>query len=163
MTTVAPPPPRFVIKGWHVLIMFLLFFGADIAVNTVFMIKAYSTFPGETSMTPYEDGLAYNAALKQRRQQALLGWKLAAGAEAPDTLRVEVSDRTGAPLRGLRVSADLQRPATETGRHSVSFQETAPGVYTALHQHLDGAWDMEVSAQDSQGRLAKADRRLIQP
>ena len=56
-----------VLKGWHVLAGFLVFFGVDIAVNTVFMVSAYRTFPGEISMTPYEDGIAFNASLRQRR------------------------------------------------------------------------------------------------
>ena len=56
----APTRPAFTLKGWHVLVGMLLFFGADIAVNTVFMMDAYRTYPGEGSQTPYEDGLAYN-------------------------------------------------------------------------------------------------------
>jgi len=163
MSTTTETPPRFVLKGWHVLVAFLVFFGADIGINTVFMVSAYKTFPGETTLTPYEDGLAYNSALKQRRAQAALGWKLAAGVDAPDALRVEVVDRAGAPVRGLRVSALLQRPATEDGQRTATFKETAPGVYIARDGRLTGAWDVEVTAVNDRGDVAKADRRLYQP
>ena len=162
MTATAKRAP-FVIKGWHVLAAFVVFFGVDIAVNTVFMVSAYKTFPGETTLTPYEDGLAYNAALKQRRAQADLGWRLTAGVAPADQLRVEVVDRGGAPVGGLTVTGKLQRPATETGEHTLPLKEVSPGVYAAREQGLTGAWDLEVTAVNRRGDTAKADRRLYQP
>ena len=155
--------PGFQIKGWHVLAAMLLFFGGDIVVNTLFMVDAYKTYPGESSLTPYEDGLAYNAALQQRQAQAALGWRISAGSVGDQGLQVQVVDKAGAPLRGLRVSGELQRPATEAGSRTVALQETAPGVYTAVAAGLHGAWDLNVTALDGQGRKALADRRLILP
>ena len=159
--TLTESRPHFVLKGWHVLIGFLLFFGVDIAVNAAFMISAYRTFPGETSVTPYEDGLAYNAALKQLRDQEALGWRITADRAAPGELLVQASDKAGAPLRGLHITAMLQRPATETGRKVVTFDETAPGVYTAAVGPLVGAWDLNLTAHDEHGHKALAERRLV--
>jgi nitrogen fixation protein FixH len=153
--------PGFVLKGWHVLVMILAFFGADIAVNTVFIVDAYKTFPGETSVTPYEDGLAYDKTAAQVRAQEALGWRIAASAGAGG-LEVQALDRAGAPLRGLKVSGQLTRPATETGKTAVRFAETAPGVYSASAA-LTGAWDLTVTVSDSHGRSVVADRRLVLP
>jgi nitrogen fixation protein FixH len=153
----------FVLKGWHVLAALVVFFGIDIAVNTYFMVAAYRTFPGETSVTPYEDGLAYNTALQQRRAQAQLGWRLTGGVGAPDRIRVEVFDPSGAPLSGLRVTANLRRPATDAGQHTATLRETGPGVYTAEHERLPGAWDLDVTARNDRGDTARAERRLYQP
>jgi nitrogen fixation protein FixH len=161
--TATAKPAHFTLKGWHVLVGFVVFFGIDIAINTVFMVSAYKTFPGETTLTPYEDGLAYNAALKQKRQQAALGWRLAAGVEDHDQLRVEVVDRTGAPIKGLQVMGKLERPATEDGERTLPLKEVAPGVYAARPGGLTGAWDFEVTAVNARGDVAKADRRLYQP
>lgn len=155
--------PHFVLKGWHVLVGFLLFFGADIAVNTIFMVQAYRTFPGEASVTPYEDGLAYNKALAQERAQRALGWKIDAGGDASGALTVQAFDAKGAPLGDLHVVAQLQRPATETGRKVATFSETAPGVYSANVGPLSGAWDLEVTAHDEHGDKALAEHRLILP
>lgn len=163
MNPAAAPPPRFVIKGWHVLVAFVLFFGADIAVNAAFMVSAYRTFPGETSVTPYEDGIAYNKALAQQRAQAALGWRLTAGLESPGRIRVEAFDRAGAPLRGLHLTARLQRPATEDGARVVTFGEIAPGAYAAPAPGLSGAWDIDVTAHDSAGHTMLAQRRLVAP
>jgi nitrogen fixation protein FixH len=163
MTTTDLAPRGFVLKGWHVLAAFILFFGVDIAVNTVFMMSAYKTFPGETSLTPYEDGVAYNATLRQRRAQATLGWKLAAGVQGAGLVRVDASDRSGAPIHGLAVSVRLERPATESGERDLQLRESAPGVYTAGANGLVGAWDLDVTARDAAGHVASADRRLTLP
>ncbi len=161
--TSTPRPASFVIKGWHVLAAFIVFFGVDIAVNAIFMVSAFRTFPGETSMTPYEDGVAYNATLRQKRAQAALGWRVAAGPDGADAVRVDVSDRTGAPLEGLKVTVHLERPATEAGQRSFDLREVQPGVYKVRTGVLSGAWDLDVTARNDRGDVAKADRRLSAP
>jgi nitrogen fixation protein FixH len=155
--------PAFTIKGWHVLVAFIAFFGLVIAVNTVFMVQAYRTFPGETSVTPYEDGLAYNTTLKQLQDQKALGWRITAGVSPAGRVQVQAFDRAGAPLHGLRMSGELLRPATETGRRMIAFQETAPGVYVAAEGVLSGAWDLSLTALDERGHKAVAERRLVLP
>ncbi|HEX7759297.1 MAG TPA: FixH family protein [Caulobacteraceae bacterium] len=161
--TVAGTRPHFVLKGWHVLIGFLLFFGVDIAVNTVFMVSAYRTFPGETSMTPYEDGVAYNKALQQRRDQEALGWGITADGSASGRLQVQASDRTGLPLRHLHISGLLRRPATENGAKVVTFDEASPGLYTASAGRLSGAWDLGLTIHDEHAHKAVAEHRLVLP
>ena len=163
MTTPAAARRPFILTGWHVLAMLVAFFGIDIAINTVFMVKAYSTFPGEISKTPYEDGLAYNSDLAQKRAQAALGWRLAAGPDGSGHLRVDAADRTGAPVRGLKVQVHIERPATEDGQSDVTLREAEPGVYRADTAPLRGAWDLSVTADDGHGHVAKADRRVLQP
>ena len=161
--TPAAPHPRFVIKGWHVLVAFLLFFGADIAVNTIFMVSAYRTFPGETSVTPYEDGLAYDSAIAQQRAQAALGWRMTAGFTDKGDVQVQVFDRSGAPVNGLIVVGRLQRPATETGSKTVTLKAVGPGLYVGSPAGIKGAWDLDVTAHDQQGHKMVAERRLMAP
>jgi nitrogen fixation protein FixH len=158
----AAPPPAFVLTGWHVLAGFVLFFGADIAVNTVFMVSAYRTFPGETSVTPYEDGLAYNATLAQQKAQGALGWRMSVAVDGR-RLRLEAFDRAGAPLRGLHVVARLQRPATEAGAQVVTFEEAAPGAYVAAPGARAGAWDADFTVHDAAGHAFLAQRRVVLP
>jgi nitrogen fixation protein FixH len=160
--SVAEPRPRFVINGWHVLIGLVLFFAADIAVNTVFMVSAYRTFPGQTEVTPYEDGLVYNSALKQLLEQQALGWRFTAAATG-GAVRIEAFDRSGRPITGLHATGLLRRPATEAGRRDLTFHETAPGVYVSAGPPAGGAWDLDLTAVDAQGRRAVAERRLVLP
>jgi nitrogen fixation protein FixH len=61
------------------------------------------------------------------------------------------------------VTAKLERPATETGRLSPAFRETAPGRYEADIGRETGAWDLTAEARDAHGRLFTAERRLMWP
>ncbi|MGA0604073.1 FixH family protein [Caulobacter sp. KR2-114] len=155
--------PGFRINGWHVLAALVLFFAADIAINTLFIVRAYKTFPGEVSVTPYEDGLLYDAALKQKTAQDALGWRLTAGALDGERITVTAADAKGAAIGGLTVSGLLQRPATETGKRTVAFREVSPGTYEARAGDLGGAWDLNLTATDAKGHKFLAERRLVQP
>lgn len=160
----AAPAPRtgFRVTGWHVLAGVLSFFAMVIAVDVVFTVLAVRTFPGEVSVTPYEDGLLYNRKLARMEAQAELGWRAAASAE-PGRVVVELRDGAGAPLSGLAVSGQLERPATEAGKKPLRFAETAPGVYVATPGGLSGTWDLSAAAQDAAGRRLEAERRLTWP
>ncbi|MFI4933596.1 MAG: FixH family protein [Caulobacterales bacterium] len=153
----------FRLTGWHVLGAFVVFFGITAAVNALMVVDAYSTFSGEVSSTPYEDGLAYDSELGQQRAQAALGWRMSAGVIAPDAVRLTASDQAGAPVSGLRIVARLERPATEAGRRDLKFREVAPGDYEARPGAIVGAWDLRLSAYDAKGRRFDAERRLVAP
>ncbi|MDP3803546.1 FixH family protein [Brevundimonas sp.] len=153
--------PPFVVKGWHVAAGVVAFFALVVGVDAAFLVMAYRTHPGQVAARPYEAGLIYNAELERLRVQDALGWR--AGAEArANGLDVLMQDREGRPLTGLRVSATLQRPATEQGRAEVVLGETAPGRY-AVDRALSGAWDARIEAADDAGRTFIAERRLTWP
>jgi len=158
MTHVATEP-GFRIKGWHVLLGFVAFFGVVIAVDTAFIIMSVRSFPGQVSVTPYEDGLLYDRKLAQIATQERLGWRAGAAAE-PDAVVLEMRDQAGAPLTGLDVTGKLERPATEAGRRTLRFQEVSAGRYVAQPGRLAGAWDLTAIAQGTQGERFEAERRL---
>ena len=155
-----PAQHGFRLTGWHFLAIIVAFFAVVITVDVSFAVMAYKTFPGEVSVTPYEDGLLYNKKLAQIAAQEKLGWKAAAGAE-PGAVVLIVEDAGGKPVRGLRVSGKLERPATETGRLNAAFHETAPGRYEADIGRETGAWDLTAEARDDAGHLFMAERRLM--
>ena len=62
-----------------------------IAVDLVFVIQAVRTYPGEVSVTPYEDGLAYNKRIAQLEAQEQLGWTAGVAAE-PGAVLVKLRD-----------------------------------------------------------------------
>lgn len=149
----------FRIKGWHVLAAVTAFFGVVIAVDTTFMVAAYRSHPGQVSVTPYEDGLAYNRAVAQRRAQAALGWSATAAA-ADKAVVIEIADARGEPVSDLKLAGLLRRPATEAGEIPLAFKETAPGRYQARVTPPAGAWDLHVGAA---GQPFQAERRLAWP
>ena len=152
----------FRIKGWHVLVAMIAFFGVITAVNAVFISAALRTYPGEVSITPYEDGLAFNRRLAQQEAQAALGWRAAADARAGG-VEVRLVDRDGHLLSGLEVKATLQRPATESGAQHLTLSEQSAGVYVASASGLTGAWDLTLTAVDQGGQTFEAERRLTWP
>jgi nitrogen fixation protein FixH len=160
--TLAEPRRGFRLTGWHVLAALVIFFGVTIAADAIMVMDAYRSFPGEVASSPYEEGLAYDSQLDQQRRQAALGWSMTIGLVGSG-VRLTAIDRNGAPLPGLRITARLERPATEQGRRNVEFREVAPGVYQAPVGPLSGAWDLRLSAIDARGRRFDAERRLIAP
>lgn len=159
--TAGAKKPAFIIKGWHVLVGFILFFGIIIGTDAWFMVLAYRTFSGQVAANPYEAGLAYNATLAQRARQDALGWR-ATITDAGDELQVAVVDRAGAPVESLKVVATLERPATEKGSRSLSLKPAAPGLYAAPLA-LSGAWDVHVVAEGANAARFEAERRLVRP
>lgn len=149
----------FRITGWHVLFAVVGFFGVVIAVDATFLVVAYRSHPGQVSVTPYEDGLAYNRDVARHRAQLALGWS-ATAAPAPGGVAVQVADAAGQPVRGLVLTGLLRRPATEAGEIPLTFAETAPGSYFAPARPTAGAWDMEANAGN---KPFKAERRLTWP
>lgn len=154
--------PAFTIKGWHVLVGFIAFFGIVIAVDVGFAMAAYRTFSGEAIHDPYEAGILYNNTLAQRRREAQLGWK-ATIAEQGDVVVVRVADRAGKAIEGLTVSGVLVRPATVKGQKALRFTPDGAGGYRADTSSLDGAWDLHVIAKAPSGAVFEADRRMVRP
>ena len=149
----------FRIKGWHVLAAVVGFFAVVIGVDAAFLVAAYRSFPGQVSVTPYEDGLAFNRDVARRQAQAALGWS-ATAAPVAGGVQVEIADRQGAPVQGLALTGLLRRPATEAGEIALKFSEASPGRYFATARPGGGAWDLEASAKD---HPFKAGRRLTWP
>lgn len=155
MSTARP----FTITGWHVLAAVVAFFGVVVAVDSAFLIAAYRSHPGQVSVTPYEDGLAFNREVARRRAQVALGWT-AAVAPSAGGLVVELRDSVGAPVSGQQLSGLLRRPATEAGEFRLTFSEASPGHYLARVRPAPGAWD--VTVRSDKGAF-EAERRLTWP
>jgi nitrogen fixation protein FixH len=160
----AMPDPRraFQIRGWHVLAGVTAFFAVVIAVDVTFMVLAIRTFPGQVSVTPYEDGLLYNRKIAQLKAQEQLGWQAAAEA-APRAVMLEFRDREGRPVGGLQIAGSLERPATQAGKIALRFTEAGPGRYVAPAGPAPGGWDLTVEARGREGERFIAERRLTWP
>lgn len=152
----------FEVRGWHVLAGVTAFFAIVAAVDASFMVMAIRTFPGQVSVTPYEDGLLYNRHIAQLEAQDRLGWSATAGAEAGQ-VALEFRDQQGRPLSGLAITGRLERPATEAGRIALRFAEAEPGRYVATTGRISGAWDLTTQAQAPTGGSFVAERRLTWP
>ncbi len=155
-------PPRFTIKGRHVLVAFVLFFGLIAAVDAVFISLAYRTFSGQVAKNPYEAGLLYDRTLAKRAAQAKLGWSATLAAGGDGVVELVITDRDGRGVDGLKVEATLDRPATDAGGQTLSLTGRGDGRYAA-DADLSGAWDIEVIATGPDGVRFETGRRVIAP
>lgn len=158
-----PEPTGKALKGWHVLVIMLSFFGVMFAVNGVFLYHAIVSFPGEDVKKSYVQGLTYNDTLATRAAQAELGWSAELGLQDED-LVFRLQDAAGAPLSNLAVIGELRRNATQDADQAVIFQPVGAGEYRVENVQLEiGQWTLRVSVFDAGGErlLLNVDKTVI--
>ncbi|WP_339745473.1 FixH family protein [uncultured Maricaulis sp.] len=127
------------LRGWHVLVMILMFFGVTIGVNATFITLALTTFPGEDVPHSYVQGINYNDTIERRRAQAELGWTARFNA-ADDALLLEVLDAEGTPVSGLALTGSMVHPDSMQDC-PLTFAADRPGIYRAsLDCDASGRW-----------------------
>jgi nitrogen fixation protein FixH len=135
------------LKGKHVLFILLGFFGIVFAVNAVFLYEALKTLPGEEPGATYEAGLRYNSTLAEQRAQNELHWAHKVQVLPGSRIAVSVTGADGAPVAGLSVTADFERPAAKSA-HAAVFKEVDSGRYEAAGDMLEaGSWIIALTAQ----------------
>ena len=160
--TDTPGPRTSVITGRHVLFAVVAFFAVVIGLDTLFTVWAVQTFPGEVSPRAYEDGLAYNRILAERRAESALGWRTrVTQGSAPGHVTARFVDAAGRPIEGLTVKAAFTRPATQSGSRTAMLTAAPADQYAGGPALADGAWDLTLTASDAQGREFQARRRLV--
>ena len=139
------------LKGWHVLLIMLGFFGVVFAVNGVFLYHAITSFPGEDVKKSYVQGLGYNNILAERAAQAELGWQAEAGFQDGDMI-VRLQDADNLPISNMLVVGDLRRLATSQEDRAIAFTPGLDGEYTTSVGALaSGQWLLRVNVFDTEG------------
>ncbi|MGH1421564.1 MAG: FixH family protein [Hyphomonas sp.] len=163
MTDFVIPQRSRELKGWHVLMWMLGFFGIMFAVNGVFLYQALTSFPGEDVEKSYLQGLNYNDTLNARAAQEALGWTAAIGVE-DGMLIVAISDDANVPVSGLNLSGTIHRQSTTKNDMILQFSALGNETYAAPIPGLgQGLWGVDVSAhhEGEEGVVFEATRTLI--
>ena len=156
------PAPEKELKGWHVLLIMLTFFGVMFAVNGVFLYHAITSFPGEDVKKSYVQGLNYNDTLAARAAQAELGWLAEAGVDN-DQIVFRLHDADDKPLSNYSVIGELRRSATRDHDQAVTFAANYDGSYvTDAAQLQPGQWYLRITVLDeaAENVLFKVDKTL---
>lgn len=155
------------LRGIHVLVGLLAFFGAVIAVNVAFAVVAVRSFPGEDVRRSYLQGLRYNDTLAERRAQAALGWRASAvldASAAGAVLNVEISAREGRALDGLTLRGELQWPTDSRLDQALTFEPRGGGAYSARLGDLpSGRWRLRARAENPAGQSLDLESELAWP
>jgi nitrogen fixation protein FixH len=136
------------VKGRHVLMSLIGFFGVMLIANGLFVYFALSTFTGSDS-DPYRRGLHYNETLAAAERQAEKGWQSALSYdEGKQRLSLGLIDHQSRPVTGLQIEAVVGRPVTDKEDHALLLKEEASGVYSADIDLPPGQWVVSATTQD---------------
>jgi nitrogen fixation protein FixH len=121
-----------------------------VAVNGAMIFFAQSTFSGLDTTKAYQQGLAYNATLKEARANAALGWTarteftaIAGGRH----IAITISSKDGDPVEGLHVVAHLVRPVSTAFDQLLILHHEGSGTYGAdLALPAGGSWELRLTA-----------------
>jgi|SRR5579871_2536296 len=153
------------LNGYHVVTTLLVTFAVVLAVNVLFIVKAYTTFRGEDEQKPYLQGIEYNDTLNRRALQTRLGWKATVTAARMGTNRARIavflSDRNGAPISHISLEAYLRHPSDSGRDHKVDLRPMGEGIYEGTADDVQaGAWDLNLVAPSAVATPFEADRRI---
>ena len=155
------------IRGIHVLLALLSFFGIIIIVNVAFALVAVRSFPGEDVRRSYLQGLRYNDTLAERRAQASLGWRASAALSASAdgaVLNVGLATQDRRPLDGLTLRGALQWPTDSRRDQALVFESVGAGIYAARLGDLPpGRWRLRAHAEDPSGAALDIESELTWP
>ncbi len=150
------------ITGRTVLFWLFGFFGVVFLANGIFIYFALGSFPGVAVDSAYQAGQAYNREIAAARSQADLDWQVSSLLETGGMLIVRATDRDGAPLYGLRVTAVLRHPAHEAGDIEAEFRGEGGGRYVAeLGRLPKGNWDLVLEIEQNGVRKFKSENRIF--
>lgn len=152
------------LKGRHILMMLIAFFGVTVGVNTIFITKAVSSFTGEDVKKSYRQGLNYNETIQSRSQQADLNWTVKSNLIETSSERqriiVRITDRNDRPVIGLTIDAMLKRPTDLAKDVPTIFTERGDGIYQAELELFSGQWVLKATAT-SQGQNFRFEDRFV--
>lgn len=137
------------LRGIHVFWWVAGFFAVTIALDSLFVVWAIQTFPGEQVKNSYVLGLDFNHEVARRKAQEQLGWAAEIGVrgEPSRMLVVRVKDAGAAAVTGLQMSASIHL-AGQASSQTLKLAEQLPGDYVAPLDLPAGA-HIEIAASAS--------------
>jgi nitrogen fixation protein FixH len=137
------------LKGRHVLMALVVFFGVMLIANGIFVYFAVATFSGGDTSNAYRKGLDYNETLAAAERLAARGWQSQiAYDDRTGRLSLTVRDRHAVPVTGLGIEAALSRPASDREDRAVRLTEAEPGIYAAEVKLAPGLWVIAVAPSE---------------
>jgi nitrogen fixation protein FixH len=144
---------------------FVAFFVSFITVDAVMVYLAVGSFSGVSTQNAYQEGLAYNETLAEARREKALGWTMdvgfAATGERQGRLSVTLLDRSGAPLHGATVTAELVRPTQEGLDFTVPLAGAGQSFAADLELPLSGQWEVRLVAARADATLHHRQRIIV--
>jgi nitrogen fixation protein FixH len=137
------------LRGRHVLLGLVAFFGVIFLVNGIFAYYAITTFGGGDTSNPYQKGLNYNDTVAEAARDAELGWQAQLTyVTSSGRLVFSLTDRDGHKVSGLHFNGIVGRPATDRDDLSTKFNEAESGDYAATVRLAPGQWIVQLHSDE---------------
>lgn len=137
------------LTGWHVLAMFVLFFGTIVTVNLTLAYNAVRTFPGLEAKNSYMVSQSFNA---DRAAQEALGWDVRAYTDR-GALVLDI-EKDGIAVAPEIVSATFGR-ATHVGDDQTPVFVFDGDAFRAPVTVGPGNWNLRLVATAADGTVFK--------
>jgi len=148
MNTTTKPKRRF--TGRDMLLIVVGFFALIFLMNAALAYFALGSWPGLLVKNGYDASQSYNQRAEQARIQAVLGWNSTFGISA-GRAEFAITDKTGAPVRGLDLTVAAARPTNEAEDRMLEISELPDGTYGGAAALAPGSWVISVLAEDKTG------------
>ena len=155
---------EFQLTGWHVLLMLVAFFGVVFTVNGIFIYYSQTTWTGLLPGNGYEASRRYNKEAAKARAILAKGWQTKVLVPKDGRIIIELRDRKGKPVSGLKASGSAMRPVGMKGDRMITFRERGIGRYVLEGEALaTGAWRMDVKFTRSGELQWRAQAEFVVP
>jgi nitrogen fixation protein FixH len=156
----------FVLEGWHVLALFIAFFGVVGAVNAMMMTYALRTMPGLDARNGYDPSQRWNTEIRAVEAQDALGWRADAGVRLIDgrmQVSLQLANRDGRPVDMVYVEARLAHPSDRKRDLVMALDKVADGRHVGVAAGGSaGAWDLVIDVKSAiDGRTAWRSRQRV--
>lgn len=134
------------LRGWHILLAFIAFYGVIITVNMTLAVSAVRTFPGLEVKNSYVASQFFDA---DREAQLALGWEIDLSTEG-DELSLRITDALG-PVAPEITRATLGRPTHVGEDQEVVFHFDGERHLAVIKPLSRGNWNLRLAAVADNG------------
>jgi nitrogen fixation protein FixH len=129
------------LTGYHILAMFVAFFGVVIAVNVFMAREAISTFGGVVVENSYVASQHFNRWLDEAASEKALGWDAVTTRSANGHVQVALK---GVPAGDIGVTAVARHPLGRMADQAMTFHRTADGGFVSDQALPAGRWRLRL-------------------
>jgi nitrogen fixation protein FixH len=162
-TGTAAKPEGFILNGYHILMIFIAFFGVIITVNLIMARAAVTNWTGLVVKNSYVASQHFNEKIAAHDEIAALGWRETARAEGRNFIW-GVTDAKGATVAARRVTVSFTRPIGVKDDATVVAAPLPDGSLAPIPFPAPGRWNVTVKAEfDGVAGLESIHRFEVKP
>jgi nitrogen fixation protein FixH len=159
-------PPNRRSRRWPWAIVGLLVLHAGAMIGVIVFAGRDPSFAVEPNS--YQQALAWDATMAERRASESLGWKHSIAlsprlaADGRRDLECRLTDRDGAPVSDAKVELVVIPHAAARERARILLRETEPGLYFArVAIARPGLWELRLRAQREQATFVATEMQTV--